>query len=99
MLPRSRGLWVSYIDNFFDDHFFTQSGINLPSDQSPPPMTFPALAIQIFKFFLYCNLLKNKILPLNQLKLLMHCKDHILLKYPLHDILSKFLNFYILCHL
>ena len=32
---------------FFLDQDFTQSGISLSSDQSPPPITFPALAIPI----------------------------------------------------
>ena len=31
----------------FFDHALTQSGISLPSDQSAPPITFPALAIEI----------------------------------------------------
>ena len=37
-----------------------QSGINLPSDQSPPPITFPALATEIKIFFLLKTTL-NKI--------------------------------------
>ena len=32
---------------FFLDHDFMQSGINLSLDQSPPPITFPALATLI----------------------------------------------------
>ena len=40
----------------FCDHFVTQSGIILFGDQSPPPITFPALAIAIFTFlFLFRN--------------------------------------------
>ena len=37
----------------FFDHDFTQSGINRFSDQSPPPITFPALAIPINTFVFY----------------------------------------------
>ena len=37
----------------FLDQDFTQSGINLFSDQSPPPTTFPALAIPILRFFFF----------------------------------------------
>ena len=36
----------SYISSFFD-HDLTQSGIRRFSDQSPPPITFPALATLI----------------------------------------------------
>ena len=35
----------------FLDQDLTQSGINLFSDQSPPPITFPALAIPMKIFF------------------------------------------------
>ena len=42
------------IDNFFLFLIdFIQSGISLFSDQSPPPITFPALATDIFKFFFF----------------------------------------------
>ena len=37
---------------FFFDHALTQSGINLFFDQSPPPITFPALATEKKIFFL-----------------------------------------------
>ena len=35
----------------FFDHDFTQSDINLSDDQSPPPITFPALATAKEIFF------------------------------------------------
>ena len=41
----------------FFNHIFIQSGINLKSDQSPPPITLPALAEQILILF-FCFLYK-----------------------------------------
>ena len=38
------------ITGLFFDQALTQSGTILFSDQSPPPITFPALAIAIFNF-------------------------------------------------
>ena len=44
---------------FFDIQHLIQSGINLFLDQSPPPITFPALAVQtvsaLFLFFMYVS--------------------------------------------
>ena len=43
---------------FFDfDQDFTQSGISLSLDQSPPPTTFPALAIDNLIFFFKQNMI------------------------------------------
>ena len=42
------------INNFlFLEHDFTQSGISLLSDQSPPPITFPAQATLIKTLFFF----------------------------------------------
>ena len=44
-----REITISILINtfLFLDQLLTQSGINLCSDQSPPPITFPALPIAI----------------------------------------------------
>ena len=45
--------WGFLIKTFLSlDQDFTQSGINLFSDQSPPPITLPALATPIRTFVL-----------------------------------------------
>ena len=42
--------WISQKNFLFKDQDFTQSGISLSYDQSPPPITLPALAIPNFIF-------------------------------------------------
>ena len=50
-VARVSRIWFRITTFLFLDQDFTQSGINLFSDQSPPPTTFPALAIPILGFF------------------------------------------------
>ena len=51
MLPGSCGIGLLIITFLFNDHDLKQSGTTLSSDQSPPPITFPALVIPILIFF------------------------------------------------
>ena len=44
----AKGFLISKV--LFSSQQFTASGINLFSDQSPPPITFPALAMQYLYF-------------------------------------------------
>ena len=48
MLPWSCSKWIFCMFTLFDVHAFIQSGTILLSDQSPPPITFPALATTDF---------------------------------------------------
>ena len=51
MLPRPiKKRFLNFIVLFFNIEFI-QSGINLSLDQSPPPITFPALAVATPIFF------------------------------------------------
>ena len=62
---------VSGVKTFFlFDQDLIQSGINLPSDQSPPPTTFPALAvaIKILLFFLLRYIKKHPIFSLSKIE-------------------------------
>ena len=64
-----------------------QSGISLLGDQSPPPITFPALPVARPFLFLGKNFLSNFLL-LFQHSLLMHYKDQILLVYHFFETFS-----------
>ena len=49
MLPRSIEIWITYYNCFFLKIDLMQSGIKRFSDQSPPPITLPALAVEMPK--------------------------------------------------
>ena len=53
MLPWSSRIWILISTGLFFEYDFIQSGINLSDDQSPPPITFPALATLIKTLFFF----------------------------------------------
>ena len=52
MLPWPSDAKFLIVTDLFLDHALTQSGTSLPLDQSPPPITLPALAIANLIVFL-----------------------------------------------
>ena len=52
MLPRSRRIWITKSKTSPLDQALIQSGMILSTAQSPPPITFPALADAILIFVL-----------------------------------------------
>ena len=56
MLPWPIKVWISQTIVLLELIDFMQSGINLFSDQSPPPITFPALTVAKPHFFIFQKL-------------------------------------------